>query len=66
MPYIEVHVDLDEFDDEELIEELETRGISIETNIFSRDEIDLLLKILDNPSIGSPSYFIAEKLKSIR
>ncbi len=26
MPYVSVHIDLDEFDDDELVEELESRG----------------------------------------
>ena len=29
MAYVSVHVDLDEFDDEELIEELESRGYKV-------------------------------------
>ena len=29
MPYVSVHIDLDEFDDDELVKELETRGYSV-------------------------------------
>lgn len=29
MPYVSVHIDLDEFDDDELVEELEIRGYRV-------------------------------------
>ncbi len=43
---VEVDVDLSDFDDDDLIEEIESRGIDLNTNYISGDEMrDLLTKI---------------------
>ena len=46
---VEVEVDLDDFDDDELIEEIEKRGLDLNSKFISGDEMrELLTKVWDN------------------
>jgi hypothetical protein len=72
MPYmtVDVHVDFNEFDDQDLIDELENRGWFVgeekgwEPDVsLTQNEINLIADILSNAEIGSEEYFIYEKLR---
>lgn len=50
---VEVEVDLDDFDDDELIEEVERRGLDFNSKYISGDEMrELLTKVWDNRRQG--------------
>ena len=54
--YVEVEVDLDEWDDDELAEELRERGWFVSqlndgVEQFQREDFDLLLSLVDSSSI---------------
>lgn len=50
---VEVDVELDDFDDDELIDEIERRGIDLNTKYISGDEMrELLTKIWDRRRRG--------------
>lgn len=57
---VDVDVDLDEFDDDELIEELERRGNGIPDRVLidpiSRYEAQYLRSLLDAAKLVSPKY----------
>jgi hypothetical protein len=72
MPYmtVDVHVDLNEFDDQDLIDELENRGWFVgeekgwePDEQLTQDEILLIADLFSNAEIGSNEYFIYEKLR---
>jgi hypothetical protein len=72
MPYmtVDVHVDLNEFDDQDLIDELENRGWFVgeekgwePDEQLTKDEILLIANLFSNAEIGSNEYFIYEKLR---
>jgi formiminotetrahydrofolate cyclodeaminase len=64
--YVDVDVDLDKFDDDELVEELESRGYTVtdEPRVLDAEETEVLLKLIDDqdPAPGSQLYFIREKI----
>jgi len=62
---VEVDIDLDDFSDDELIEELEQRGyktLKYETPL-ERSDIEKIINILGDPRIGSEEYFLLEKMR---
>jgi len=72
MPYmtVDVHVDLNEFDDQDLIDELENRGWFVgeekgwePDEQLTKDEKLLIAGLFFNAEIGSEEYFIYEKLR---
>jgi hypothetical protein len=70
MPYIDmsVNVDLDNFDDDDLIEELEERGYTIlseseENNQLTDIEIGAILTMCARGKPGTIEYEIYEKLR---
>jgi hypothetical protein len=65
MVTIEVDVDLDSFDDEDLIDELEDRGYDVydsETHRLTEDETRIMIGALESARPGTPEYFLYEKL----
>ena len=68
--YVDVDVDLDDFDDDELASELESRDYVVyhkddeRDDLLSKDDRWDLLKLIDshNPAVGSSLYFIREKI----
>jgi hypothetical protein len=62
---VDVHVDLNEFDDQDLIDELENRGWFVgeekgwePDEQLTKDEILLIADLFSNAEIGSEEYFI--------
>jgi hypothetical protein len=54
---VEVDVDMSEFETDELIEELETRGVGYNTRGVDADEMRLLLEaIWHKRRLGNPDY----------
>lgn len=74
MAYISVEVELDEFDDDEIIEELKGRGYyvdknGVDTNELDREDLDLLLELVQTGSSTQPAYMkmrVEDKLKNLR
>ena len=71
MPYVTVDVDLDEFDDDELVEELEHRGYKVDDNNkeledFLPEDWKLLLEIIDNVPETVYTRRVREKLMKQR
>lgn len=72
MPYItvDVDVDLDEFEDQDLIDELEGRGWYVgqdrnwipKFEDLTNDEEEIILRFLMNAEVGTPEYFLYQKL----
>lgn len=72
MPTINVDVDVDlyDFDDDELASELESRDYIVyhkddeRDDLLTKEDRWALLKLIDshNPGVGSPMYFIREKI----
>lgn len=66
MPTIEVSVDLNDFDDDEIIEELESRGYQCSKDEFiadmDREEYLYLIKIIDKMPFNWYTNRIREKL----
>ena len=70
--YVDIDVDLDEWDDDELAEELRDRGwfvskINVGVEKFEREDFDLLMDLVDNSS--NPLYTkstLREKLLGAR
>jgi hypothetical protein len=71
--YVDVDVDLDDFDNEELVSELEGRGYTVlhdddpllvPVEPLTRSELEILQNLIDvqKPNPGSELYFIREKL----
>jgi hypothetical protein len=44
MPYVSVDIDLDDFDDDDLIEEIERRGLDYNTQGVDADEARVMLE----------------------
>lgn len=68
MPYVSVNVDLDDFDDGDLIVELEGRGYTIlsetdDNNQLTMDEIHAILDMCSRGKPGTVEYEIYEKLR---
>lgn len=70
MPYVSIDVDvnLDHFDDDDLIEELEERGYTIlsetgDNNQLTTDEIHAILDMCSRGKPGTIEYEIYEKLR---
>ena len=70
--YVDVDVNFSDFDTEDLISEIESRGLTVlEDNDprlkapeLSKDEISILKKLIldQNPAVGSELYFIHDML----
>jgi hypothetical protein len=73
MPYIDVtvDVDLDEFGDQELIDELEDRGWIVseekgkEIIDLTNDELDLIASLTQYSKPGTPAYEIYLKVRKV-
>ncbi len=73
--YIDVDVDIDDYDTETLITELESRGFEVlEINDprlkapeLLPEEYSMIVEIIDkqNPPIGSDLYFLREKMSQV-
>lgn len=69
---VDVDVDMGDYDTEDLITEIESRGLEVlEVNdsrlrapVFEREEMETLIRLVEaqNPVIGSNLYFIRDKL----
>lgn len=57
MPYVEVDIDLDMFDDDDLVEELENRGFKL-----SLGGEDIVRQMYDNQKLGKPIDKLLELL----
>lgn len=69
MAYVTVDVDLDEFDDDELVEEVKARGYTVveeEVEKFDMDDWKLLLKLVDNTPETVYTRRVREKLMNQR
>jgi hypothetical protein len=65
----DVDVDLDEWNDEELIEEMKYRGYTcLKNNIegFDREDWDLLLRMIDSQPENWETRRVRDKLASMR
>lgn len=64
---VEVEVELDEFDDQELIDELEDRGWYVSEEDpgepLTPEERDVIIKLMGIGKVGSIEYNIYEKLR---
>ena len=68
--YVDVDVELEDFDDDELVDELESRDYVVyhkndgRDDFLSKEDRHALLMLIDshNPDVGSPMYFIREKI----
>jgi hypothetical protein len=70
--YVDVDVDFSDYDTDDLIDEIESRGFEVlECNdqrlnapVFERSEIEALVRLVEaqTPSIGSELYFLRDKL----
>lgn len=66
MAYVNVEINLEEFDDDQLIEELEDRGYTVDDPTDSgltSYEIDIIVDVFAGSKPGSPEYVIYEKLR---
>lgn len=67
MAYIEVEVSLEEFLDQELIDELEERGWYVSEDEpeeqLTREEKDVIMNMMGIGKVGSIEYNIYEKLR---
>ena len=72
MPYVTVDVDLNEFDDDELIEELEHRGFNVssdpilEMDALDKYELDFLLELVDKNNTNVYTNRVRDKLHMLR
>ena len=64
---VEIDVELDEFDDQELIDELESRGWYVSEEDpdepLTREEKDVIVNLMGIGKVGSIEYNIYEKLR---
>lgn len=64
---VEVDVELDEFDDQELIDELESRGWYVSEDepyeALTSEERDVIVNLMGIGKVGSIEYNIYEKLR---
>lgn len=68
MAYVSVNVDLGDFDDQDLIEELEERGYTIlsendDNNQLTDSEIEAIVTMCSRGKPGTIEYEIYEKLR---
>ena len=68
---VDVDVDLDEFDDDELVEELEHRGYNVSKNSIEMDaldkyELDWLLDLVDKNNKDVYTNRVRDKLHKLR
>lgn len=70
MPYIEIDVELDDFDDQDLIDELESRGWFVGPDKdwepdegLTDEEKDVIVNLMGIGKVGSIEYDIYEKLR---
>jgi hypothetical protein len=68
---VDVDVDLDEFDDDELVEELEHRGYNVSKNSIEMDaldkyELDFLLDLVDKNNKDVYTNRVRDKLHTLR
>jgi hypothetical protein len=68
---VDVDVDLDEFDDDEIVEELEHRGYnvsknSIEIDALDKYELDFLLDLVDKNNKDVYTNRVRDKLHTLR
>ena len=66
---VDVDIDLDEWNDAELIDELENRGYSVIEDIaedFEREEYDYLIEMIDKQSYSWYTRRIRDKLFAAR
>ena len=68
MAYVSVHVDLDEFDDDELIEELESRGYKVleDQNYIGNLPPEPIQSLYATYTTMSPEFFQTELKKYFR
>lgn len=75
MPYVTVDVDveLDEFSDDELVEELESRGFNVSNNpvpemqALDKYEIEYLMNLVDKTEKRDYNYYrVRDKLNNLR
>ena len=73
MPYVtvDVDIDLDEFDDDEIVEELQARGYNVKKEPLEKDEldkfeIDFLLDLVDKNNTDVYTNRIRDKLHKLR
>ena len=69
MAYVTVDVDLDEFDDDELVEEVKTRGYTVveeDVEKFHMEDWKLLLEIVDTVPETVYTRRVREKLMDQR
>jgi hypothetical protein len=61
---VDVDIDLDDFDDDELIHELEERAYKVlyKDEYLGKDELITLTNMLENARLGSDEWKIREKL----
>lgn len=64
MAYVTVDINLNKFEDEDLIEELEDRGFQV-TDGFTKEELDDILERYSWSLPGTLGHSIYEKLKNI-
>lgn len=63
MAYVHVEVNLDEFGDDDLIEELEYRGYNIGCLDLTNEEFEAIVDMLMNAKFGTVEYDIYQKLR---
>jgi hypothetical protein len=68
---VDVDVELDEFDDDELVEELEHRGYNVSKNSIEMDaldkyEFDFLLDLVDKNNKDVYTNRVRDKLHTLR
>ena len=71
MAYVTVDVDLDEFDDDEIVEELKDRGYHVqdepfEDNKLDKFELDFLLDLVDKNNTDVYTNRVRDKLHKLR
>ena len=67
--YVDVDVDISDFDHDDLVDELESRDYIVvhkyeQQDLFTKEETQVLLDLIDTqkPTPGSVLYFIREKI----
>ena len=69
---VDVDVDLDEFDNDELVEELESRGFNVsselipEIDALDKFELDFLLELVDKNNKDVYTNRVRDKLHTLR
>lgn len=63
MACLTIEVDLGEIGDGELIDELESRDYEILDERITRDEIKMIVDKFRDSDLGTPGYYLYEKLR---